>query len=134
MKVRFPLILFVAAVVTGSVQSETKLRDTGLVCAVDMGSNTFKFIVAEIKNGDYLQYTDNRKTAGVGDDLRKSETTSGHKVISDSKLEEIKSLLKEFQKECEQKTRSRKIYGIATAAFREAENLKTISKEIQKMG
>lgn len=137
--VRFPfsLIVFVTTVLfSGTVCAENKseLRDTGLVCAVDMGSNTFKFIVAEIKSGEYLQYVDDRKTSGVGDDLKNSEKQSGRKIISDGKLKEIKSLLAGFQDECERKTRSRKIHGIATAAFREAENGKTVSEQMHQQG
>lgn len=110
------------------------LRDTGRVCAVDMGSNTFKFIVAEIKNGEYLQYTDIRKGSGVGDDLRKSEKESGRKVISADKVKEIRAILSDFQDECERQTHSRKMHAIATAAFREAENGKTISQQLQQDG
>ena len=111
---------------------EKELRDTGMVCAIDMGSNTLKLIIAEIKNGEYRQYLDDRKTIGVGDDLRKSEMESGRKIISESKGKEILSLLTAFQDECKRKTGSRKIYGIATAAFREAENGPVIAEELHK--
>jgi hypothetical protein len=30
--------------------------DTGLVCAIDMGSNTFKLILGEMKEGNYVQH------------------------------------------------------------------------------
>jgi exopolyphosphatase/pppGpp-phosphohydrolase len=98
-----------------------------------MGSNTFKFIVAEIKDGQYIQYIDIRKTAGVGDDLNKSKSESGRKLISDHKLKDMKAMLKDFQDQCEQKTKSRKMYAIATAAFREAENIQNISQEIKQL-
>ena len=29
--------------------------DTGLVCAIDMGSNTFKLILGEMQEGNYVQ-------------------------------------------------------------------------------
>jgi exopolyphosphatase/pppGpp-phosphohydrolase len=129
-------IALIAVLLSATVCAESKnvLKDTGVVCAVDMGSNTFKFIVAEIKNGEYSQHTDIRKTAGVGDDLKNSEKNSGRKIISDGKLKEIKSLLTGFQDECERQTRSRRLYAIATAAFREAENAKEISEQIRQQG
>jgi exopolyphosphatase/pppGpp-phosphohydrolase len=113
-------------------ENTSDLHNTGIVCAVDMGSNTFKFIAAEIKNGKYLQYSDVRKTAGVGDDLKLSEQKTGHKQISEAKLKEIISLLSGFQDECERRTGSRKLNAIATAAFREAENINMISEQLQK--
>ena len=130
------LIPLIAILLSGMAYADTKsgLHDTGLICAVDMGSNTFKFIVAEIKNGEYHQYVDVRKTAGVGDDLENSEKKSGKKNISDVKQTEIKLLLKEFQDECERRTQSRKLYAIATAAFREAENVGAISQQINHQG
>jgi exopolyphosphatase/pppGpp-phosphohydrolase len=131
-----PLLVMSIAISVETVYAEIKqgLTDTGRVCAVDMGSSTFKFIVAEIKNGKYLQYTDWRKTAGVGDDLKKSQKESGRKVISKDKAKEIQSLLTQFQDECERQTHSRKIHAIATAAFREAENGKAISEQLHKQG
>jgi len=131
------LVVFGSTILfSGTVCAEDRqeFRDTGRLCVVDMGSNTFKFIVAEIKSGEYLQYVDDRKTAGVGDDLKASEKNSGHKVISEGKIKEILSLLARFQDECERQTRSRKMYGIATAAFREAENSKVISQQLSQQG
>jgi exopolyphosphatase/pppGpp-phosphohydrolase len=125
------LYLFLAATFAwGADPERNQLQDTGLVCAVDMGSNTFKFIISEIKNGKYLQYADVRKTAGVGDDLRFSERKTGHKQISEAKLKEVKALLMGFQDECEQRTGTRKLNAIATAAFREAENIRMISEQL----
>ena len=115
-------------------QDRGVLRDTGRICAVDMGSNTFKFIVAEIRNGEYVQHTDVRKTAAVGDDLRTSQETLNRKVISDAKLREIQSLLAEFQNQCKQQTDSTNLHAIATAAFREAENIDTIRAKLQAQG
>jgi exopolyphosphatase/pppGpp-phosphohydrolase len=109
-------------------------RDTGLICAVDMGSNTFKFVVAELKNGKYIQHTDVRKTAGVGDDLRASEQKLKRKIISDAKIQQIQSILTEFQNDCENRTGSRRFRAIATAAFREAENIEFISRKLEEQG
>jgi len=128
------LSLLILAIIPHLAYSENtpELYHTGIVCAVDMGSNTFKFVVSEIKDGKYLQYTDVRKTAAVGDDLKLSEQKTGHKQISEAKLNEIKLLLAGFQDECERKTGSRKLNAIATAAFREAENIRMISEQLQQ--
>ena len=130
------LLVIASTLISGNAfaESKPKLHDTGRVCVVDMGSNTFKFIVAEIKSGEYLQYVDERKIAGVGDDLKASEKESGHKIISEGKFKEIQSLLMHFQDKCEQQTHSRKIYAIATAAFREAGNIEAISQVLQQQG
>ena len=108
--------------------------DTGKICAADLGSNTFKFLIAEIKDGDFVQHLDVRKTAGVGDDLRASEKLLKRKVISDAKIAEIQSLLTDFQIQCKQQTQSARLYAIATAAFREAENIVSIRKRLQAQG
>jgi exopolyphosphatase/pppGpp-phosphohydrolase len=131
----FVCLLYIVAIVFPlAVNAEIKHRDTGVVCAVDMGSNTFKFIVAEIKNGEYIQHVDVRKTLGVGDDLKKSEKETGKKAISQQKLQQILSALKEFQEECDRKTGSRKMHAIGTAAFREAENTEAVSEVIHEQG
>ena len=127
------LLLFAALVLFPTTPSTgAGLRDTGMVCALDMGSNTFKFIVAEIKNGEYVQHVDIRKTAGVGDDVKMSEQKVGRRLISDEKLQFMKSMISAFQDECEKRTKSRKIHAIATAAFREAENGPSISTDLKK--
>jgi exopolyphosphatase/pppGpp-phosphohydrolase len=127
-------LLLLSHCMISSSQTQDVLRDTKRICAVDMGSNTFKFIVAEIRNGEYIQHTDIRKTAGVGDDLRASELTLKRKVISDAKLQEIQSLLAEFQNQCKQQTGSDILHAIATAAFREAENIDFVRKKLQERG
>lgn len=135
-RIPLPILLIGVLAASGVVcaENEKDLHDTGRVCAVDMGSNTFKFIVAEIRNGEYLQYLDERKTAGVGDDLKASEKQTGEKVISDSKIQEIRTLISGFQDQCQQETGSRKIHGIATSAFREAENGKAVSDLLRQQG
>jgi hypothetical protein len=40
--------------------------DTGLVCAIDMGSNTFKLILGEMKEGNYVQHHFIKDRLGVG--------------------------------------------------------------------
>jgi hypothetical protein len=134
--IRISLLISLLLISSLEVQATKKqdLRDTGLVCAVDMGSNSFKFLITEIKQGKYFEYLDDRRTAGVGDDLNASEKKSGRKIISAGKLSQIRALLAGFQDLCEQKTQSRKIYAIATAAFREAENGKVLSDQLLQQG
>ena len=53
------------------------------ICAIDMGSNTFRRIVGSFQDGRYLQRGIERVPLGVGDDV----TRNGR--ISDKKLGEI---------------------------------------------
>lgn len=89
--------------------------DTGLVCAIDMGSNSFKLILGEMKGSKYLQHHFTKDRLGVGDDMSKTGE------ISPSKLKEIRRTLEQYLEVCGSKgihTRS----AVATAAFREAKN------------
>ena len=89
--------------------------DTGLVCAIDMGSNSFKLILGEMKGGTYLQRHFTKDRLGVGDDMSKTG------VISPPKLKEIWQTLENYLAICDSKgilARS----AVATAAFREAKN------------
>lgn len=89
--------------------------DTGRVCAIDMGSNTFKLILGEMKGGKYVQHHFTKNRLGVGDDMSKTG------VISPPKLNEIQQTLKKYLDVCDSngiQTRS----AVATAAFREAKN------------
>ena len=89
--------------------------DTGKICVVDMGSNTFKLILGEISGGTYIERHIEKKTMQVGDDM--SETGR----ISEGKLMEIRAALTEFKSRCESKG-AVSFRAVATAAFREAEN------------
>ena len=89
--------------------------DTGPVCAIDMGSNSFKLILGEMKAGRYVQHLVTRNRLGVGDDMSKTG------VISAPKLKEIRQTLGKYLEVCKSKgiqTRA----AVATAAFREAKN------------
>jgi len=89
--------------------------DTGLVCAIDMGSNSFKLMLGEMKAGGYVQHQFTKNRLGVGDDMSKTG------VISPPKLKEIRQTLEKYLTVCESKgiqTRA----AVATAAFREAKN------------
>jgi exopolyphosphatase/pppGpp-phosphohydrolase len=89
--------------------------DTGLVCAIDMGSNSFKLILGEMKEGKYVQHHFTKNRVHVGDDMLKTG------VISPPKLKEIRQTLAKYLAVCDSngvRTRS----AIGTAAFREAKN------------
>jgi exopolyphosphatase/pppGpp-phosphohydrolase len=85
------------------------------MCAIDMGSNTFRRIVASFENGRYDQKNFEKKTLGVGDDVAR------HGTISDAKLEEIRATLEEFAKACV-KEGAAPIVAVGTSAFRDAPN------------
>jgi exopolyphosphatase/pppGpp-phosphohydrolase len=89
--------------------------DTGLVCAIDMGSNSFKLMLGEMKGDKYVQHHFTKTKLGVGDDMSKTG------VISAPKLKEIRQVLEKYLAICDSngiRTRS----AVATAAFREARN------------
>jgi exopolyphosphatase/pppGpp-phosphohydrolase len=93
--------------------------DTGLVCAIDMGSNNFKLILGEIKAGKYFQHQLLKNKLSVGDDMSKAN------VITPSKLKEIRQILEKYLAICDSKrilTRS----AVATAAFRQAKNQRDV--------
>src|SRR5262245_58702140 len=95
--------------------------DTGLLCVIDMGSNSFKLILGEMKAGSYIQHQFTKNRLGVGDDMAKSG------VISSSKLDEIRQTLGKYLEICESKgVRARA--AVATAAFREAKNQEDVTK------
>ena len=84
-------------------------------CAIDMGSNRFRRIVASFENGRYQQRLIETRTLGVGDDVAR------HGRISDPKLAEIKAVLGAFKTSCE-KQHAAPVVAIGTSAFREAPN------------
>jgi exopolyphosphatase/pppGpp-phosphohydrolase len=89
--------------------------DTGLICAIDMGSNSFKVMVGEMKAGGYVQHQFIKNHLGVGDDMSKTG------VISPPKLKEIRRTLEKYLAVCESKGIQKRA-AVATAAFREAKN------------
>ncbi len=89
--------------------------DTGRMCVVDMGSNTFKIIVGEVSAGSYTQHHVEKRTLGVGDDMSATGRISG------GKLQEIQKTLAEFKTICASKGGAT-VSAVATAAFREAAN------------
>jgi exopolyphosphatase/pppGpp-phosphohydrolase len=89
--------------------------DTGKMCVVDMGSNTFKLIVGEMSGGTYVERFVDKKTLQVGDDMSKTGR------ISDGKLKDIRETLADFRSTCVSHG-AVSFRAVATAAFREAEN------------
>ncbi|MCA1561867.1 MAG: hypothetical protein LC804_16910 [Acidobacteria bacterium] len=85
------------------------------ICAIDMGSNSFRRIVGSFEKGRYEQRNIERRTLGVGDDVAR------HGRISDPKLAEIEEALSEFKTSCETEGAAR-VVAIGTSAFREAPN------------
>jgi len=114
------LILFVSLLFPVAVMSS----DTGLVCAIDMGSTNFKLMLGEMKGGAYVQHHYMKDRLAVGNDMVKTG------VISSAKLKEIRRKLEAYLAVCDSKgvlARS----AVATAAFREAKN-QAVVKEIAK--
>ena len=95
--------------------SSSVSADTGLVCAIDMGSNPFKLMLGEMKEGKYVQHHFTKTKLGVGDDLSKTG------VISPLKLQEIRQTLEKYLDVCNSNGILKRS-AVATAAFREAKN------------
>src|SRR5688572_4705276 len=95
--------------------------DTGPVCAIDMGSNNFKLIIGEMKDGKYRQHYYMKDKLSVGTDISKTG------VINRAKLNEIRLILRKYLAICDSErivTRS----AVATAAFREAKNRRDVEE------
>jgi len=86
-----------------------------VMCAIDMGSNSFRRIVASFENGRYVPHSIEARTLGVGDDVARNGR------ISDAKLEEIRGTLAAFRSACD-KDGAAPIVAVGTAAFRVAPN------------
>jgi exopolyphosphatase/pppGpp-phosphohydrolase len=97
------------------------------VCAIDMGSNSFRRIVGSFENGRYEQRPIEKRTLGVGDDVAR------HRRISDPKLAEIAVALQAFKASC-QKDGATPIVAIGTAAFRDAPNGARVIESARKLG
>jgi len=109
------MVMGLSAAMFAGMMTMLGAADTGRMCIVDMGSNTFKLILGEMAGGAYVERLVDRKTLGVGDDMAKTGR------ISDGKLKDIEGALSEFRSRCEAKG-AVSFGAVATAAFREAEN------------
>jgi len=107
--------------------AQSPRQGSGPVCAIDMGSNTFRRIVGSFQNGTYVQRTIEKKTMGVGDEVAQ------HGRISEKKLAEIGALLSAFKVSCV-KDGAARIAAIGTAAFRDAANGATVIGIAAKAG
>jgi exopolyphosphatase/pppGpp-phosphohydrolase len=112
---RARLRLLALALLAAPVSAGAQHGARSPLCAIDMGSNSFKRIVGSFQDGRYLQQGFERKTLGVGDDL------SRHGRISEAKLAEIGRTLAAFQATCAREGAAQTL-AIGTAAFREAPN------------
>lgn len=132
-----PLALFLALPVMTSNCSSTSKHDSskaGYICALDMGSNTFKFIIAEMKDGRYIEHIEQQKDVlGIGDDIARSQEQTGKLEISQEKLSEIESTVRKYKKVCDKHLKDPKIYGVATAAFRQASNREEFVDLMEKL-
>ena len=97
------------------------------MCAVDLGSNSFRRIVGSFENGRYEQRPIEKRTLGVGDDVAK------HGRISDPKLAEIGEALKAFKAACD-KDGAAPVVAVGTAAFRDAPNARRVIDIAAKLG
>ncbi len=112
---RLGVLLLALALLQAPVSSRAQTEARPPLCAIDMGSNSFKRIVGSFENSRYHQHGFEKRTLGVGDDL------SRHGRISDAKLAEIEQTLAVFQASCA-KQGAKRALAIGTAAFREAPN------------
>ena len=85
------------------------------VCAIDMGSNSFRRIVGSFIDGRYVEARIEARTLGVGEDVERGGR------ITDSKMAEIAATLADFQNACRADGMS-STTAVGTAAFRDAAN------------
>jgi exopolyphosphatase/pppGpp-phosphohydrolase len=121
-----PLILLLVVTVV-SVIARAASEPPASMCAIDMGSNSFRRIVGSFENGRYDQRNIEKRTLGVGDDVAR------HGSISDAKLAEIAGALAAFKASCE-KEGATPVVAIGTAAFRDAANGTRAVEAAAKLG
>jgi exopolyphosphatase/pppGpp-phosphohydrolase len=97
------------------------------VCAIDMGSNTFRRIVGSFIDGRYQQAKPELRPVGVGDDV----ATSG--TISQPKLTAIEQVLSAYQAACDRE-HAAPILAVGTAAFRDASNGREVVEIARRLG
>jgi exopolyphosphatase/guanosine-5'-triphosphate,3'-diphosphate pyrophosphatase len=110
-----PIAILLAVLVAAPLDSQSPRRRSGVMCAIDMGSNTFRRILGSFQNGKYVQHNLEKKTMGIGDEVER------HGRITDAKLAEIEAVLSAFRASCD-KDGATRIAAIGTAAFRDAAN------------
>ncbi len=85
------------------------------VCAIDMGSNSFRRIVGAFDGKTYTEFRIDSVTMGVGDDVERN------RHISEGKLTQISEQLSAFAAACEEDGAPNPV-AVGTAAFRDAPN------------
>jgi len=116
------VVLLTSMTVPASAQSRRP------ACAIDMGSNSFRRIVATFENGRYAQARVEVRTLGVGDDVARN---SGR--IGEAKIGEIVATLTAFRSACEN-DQAAPIKAVGTAAFRQAANGQDVVAAARKLG
>jgi exopolyphosphatase/pppGpp-phosphohydrolase len=116
------ILLLTLTAASGGATSQTRRP----ICAIDMGSNTFRRIVGSFEAGRYSQASIERRTLGVGDDVTR------HGRISEAKLKEIEQTLSSFKSSCA-KEGAAPVVAIGTAAFRDAPNGRTVIQIAKKL-
>ena len=107
----WPVLLAILLVTGSSCRPSGSQR----VCAIDMGSNSFRRIVGTFADGAYTEFRIDSKTMGVGDDVE----ANGR--ISEPKLGEIEETLRGFATACREDGAPAPV-AVGTAAFRDAPN------------
>ena len=97
------------------------------ICALDMGSNSFRRIVGSFAAGQYAQKDIEKKTLSVGDNVAR------HGRISDPKLAEIRETLSAFKAACD-KAGVTRVMAVGTAAFRDAPNGRRVVEIAKTLG
>ena len=118
------LALLLYALGAGAFAAPNQVRPP--ICAIDMGSNTFRRIVGSFEAGRYAQKTIERRTVGVGDDV------ATHGRISETKLGEIEQTLASFKASCA-KEGAAPVMAIGTSAFRDAPNGPSVIQMAKKL-
>ena len=108
-----PLLLCIAVNSTSAAPA--------VVCAIDMGSNSFRRIVGHFADGKYTELSIDSNTMGVGDDV----ATNGQ--ISDTKLLQILNVLQAYKTACSGDGVPNPV-AVGTAAFRDAPNGDAVAK------
>ena len=121
----YPRALVFLAILSVTTNAATQARTP--ICAIDMGSNSFRRIVGSFDKGRYTQRSIEKKTLGVGDDVTR------HGRISDAKLTEIEEALSGFKTSCE-KDGATPVVAIGTSAFRETPNGGRVVEIAAKLG
>ena len=121
------LSLIAMSVLLPAAHAQPAPQGPASVCAIDMGSNTFRRIVGSFENGKYVQRPVEKKTMGIGDEVEQRGR------IGDKTLAEIGAVLAAFKASCVKEGVTR-VAAIGTAAFRDAANGADVAGIAKKAG